>query len=96
MCIIYTAGENAKFSFTLREASDDKTTTGWLKDNRPMEDKLADRVITRTSADSLTHELELLHCHQNDSGVYTAVRKSDSGEILASCSAHLNVQACEF
>lgn len=80
-----TAGENAKFSCQIDELSN----VQWLKDNKPLNDKLADRVIVKES-DDLTHTLEIQHCREEDSGTYTA--RAINGTENASCTAQLIVE----
>lgn len=64
----------------------------WLKDNKPMEDRLADRVIpTRTGNE---FKLEIMHCAELDSGIYTALAANPDGK--ATCTAQLIVQECKL
>ncbi|XP_055610564.1 obscurin isoform X2 [Uranotaenia lowii] len=79
------AGENAKFACQL----DERSQVQWLKDNKPLNDKLADRVIMKESGD-LTHTLEIQHCREEDTGLYTA--RAINGSENASCTAQLHVQ----
>ncbi|XP_055610566.1 obscurin isoform X4 [Uranotaenia lowii] len=78
-------GENAKFACQL----DERSQVQWLKDNKPLNDKLADRVIMKESGD-LTHTLEIQHCREEDTGLYTA--RAINGSENASCTAQLHVQ----
>ncbi|XP_065086396.1 obscurin isoform X3 [Ochlerotatus camptorhynchus] len=78
-------GENAKFACQIDELSN----VQWLKDNKPLNDKLADRVIVKES-DDLTHTLEIQHCREEDSGTYTA--RAINGTENASCTAQLIVE----
>nr|XP_019933189.2 obscurin isoform X5 [Aedes albopictus] len=78
-------GENAKFSCQI----DEESTVQWLKDNKPLDDKLADRVIIKEAGD-LTHVLEIQHCREEDSGTYTA--RAINGTENASCTAQLIVE----
>ncbi|XP_052897549.1 obscurin [Anopheles moucheti] len=78
-------GENAKFSVQVDEMSNMQ----WLKDNKPLDDRLADRVITKES-DDLTYTLEIQHCREQDSGIYTA--RAINGTENASCTAQLIVE----
>lgn len=61
----------------------------WLKDNKPLDDRLADR-IKKTELANNTHKLELQHCSEDDSGLYTA--RANNGAESATCSAQLIVQ----
>ncbi|XP_058062873.1 obscurin [Anopheles bellator] len=79
-------GDNAKFSVQV----DEHSTMQWLKDNKPMDDRLADRVITRET-DDLSYTLEVQHCREEDSGIYTA--RAINGTESASCTAQLIVEA---
>lgn len=65
-----------------------KVELTWLKDNKPLRDKLADRVV-RSSSDDGTHKLELQNVTEADSGTYTAWAQTDSG--YATCTAQLVV-----
>ncbi|XP_058124576.1 obscurin [Anopheles ziemanni] len=78
-------GENAKFSVQVDELSNMQ----WLKDNKPLEDRLADRVITKEN-DDLSYTLEIQHCREEDSGIYTA--RAINGTESASCTAQLIVE----
>ena len=82
------AGEKAVFE--ARASSGTGVTATWLKDNKPLDDKLADRVKV-TSKDSL-FSLELLNCTPADSGQYTC-RVTASGGETATCSANLEVHS---
>jgi len=63
-------------------------TATWLKDNKPLDDKLADRLKVQ-SKDNL-FSLELSNCTTADSGQYTC-RVTASGGETATCSANLEV-----
>uniref|UniRef100_A0A1Y9HDM7 Titin n=1 Tax=Anopheles funestus TaxID=62324 RepID=A0A1Y9HDM7_ANOFN len=78
-------GENAKFSVQVDELSNMQ----WLKDNKPLDDRLADRVITKEN-DDLSYTLEIQHCREQDSGIYTA--RAINGTESASCTAQLIVE----
>jgi len=68
--------------------SDPTIKMQWLKDNKPMEDKLADRVTT-TITDNVC-KLEIQNVHESDSGIYIARALNANGE--ATCTAQLVVQ----
>ncbi|XP_035904935.1 obscurin isoform X5 [Anopheles stephensi] len=78
-------GENAKFTVQVDEMSNMQ----WLKDNKPLDDRLADRVITKEN-DDLSYTLEIQHCREQDSGIYTA--RAINGTENASCTAQLIVE----
>ncbi|KAL6444321.1 hypothetical protein ACFW04_001898 [Cataglyphis niger] len=80
-------GEVATFECTLL-TTDSTTRMQWLKDNKPMEDKLADRVVTTMS--DTTCKLEIQNVHESDSGIYIARALNANGE--ATCTAQLVVQ----
>ncbi|XP_066949349.1 LOW QUALITY PROTEIN: muscle M-line assembly protein unc-89-like [Macrobrachium rosenbergii] len=61
----------------------------WLKDNKPLDDKLADRVQAQDNGDK--HTLKVMNCRVQDSGIYTA-KATDENGISATCSAQLLVQ----
>ncbi|XP_053676585.1 obscurin [Anopheles nili] len=79
-------GENAKFTVQVDELSNMQ----WLKDNKPLDDRLADRVITKEN-DDLSYTLELQHCREEDSGIYTA--RAVNGTESSSCTAQLIVES---
>lgn len=66
----------------------------WLKDNRPLDDKLADRVKISGNSQNGDYTLELMHCVENDSGTYTARAENKKGNSL--CTAQLVVQECKY
>lgn len=80
-------GENAIFECVLRESKDVKLT--WLKDNRPFPDVLMDRCVVSCGDDG-THKMELKHCREDDTGVYTAIAENLKGNTH--CTAQLVVQ----
>ncbi|XP_069971392.1 obscurin-like isoform X4 [Penaeus vannamei] len=72
----------------------------WLKDSKPLDDKLADRVQqTDTGAkhalkmtdEGCKHTLQVLNCRVEDSGIYTA-KATDENGVWSTCSAQLLVQ----
>ncbi|XP_054277504.1 obscurin-like isoform X6 [Macrosteles quadrilineatus] len=77
-------GGNAFFECEL----DEKAKVIWLKDNKPLEDKWADR-ITAVSSDT-KHRLEIKGAHENDTGLYTARAEDNRG--VSSCTARLLVE----
>jgi hypothetical protein len=84
------AGENAKFDLQL---SDKISTVTWLKDNKPLDDRMADR-INKKQGDGNTFELEVKHCRESDSGLYTA--RAINGTETSTCSAQLVCETCKF
>uniref|UniRef100_A0A2A4JMB9 Hemolin n=1 Tax=Heliothis virescens TaxID=7102 RepID=A0A2A4JMB9_HELVI len=80
-------GENAIFECLLRDAKDVKVK--WLKDNKPMGDRLMDRCSISIENDG-SFKLELKHCREEDAGVYTAIAENVKGN--AHCTAQLVVQ----
>lgn len=60
----------------------------WLKDNKPISDRLADR-MTQMSCGNL-HRLEILNVTESDAGVYTAHAKTSDG-VVSTCTANLVV-----
>ncbi|CAB3240106.1 unnamed protein product [Arctia plantaginis] len=79
-------GENAIFKCALRESADVKVT--WLKDNRPFPNVLMDRCVI-TSENDGSHMMELKHCREDDTGVYTAIAENLNGNTH--CTAQLVV-----
>jgi hypothetical protein len=63
-------------------------TATWLRDNKPLQDKLADRVKIMAKENHFT--LELQNCMAEDSGQYTCRLTGPAGENIT-CSAHLEV-----
>lgn len=63
----------------------------WLKDNKPLEDPLADRMTFKEGA-SNTYTMTLIHCRESDSGIYIA--KVTNGFEHATCTAQLIVEKC--
>ncbi|KAL0901988.1 hypothetical protein ABMA27_007123 [Loxostege sticticalis] len=80
-------GENAHFECTLRESTESVKVT-WLKDNKPLTDKLMDRCTISSKHDG-THKLELKHCREDDTGLYTARAENVKGNTH--CTAQLVV-----
>lgn len=84
----FVAGENASFEFQL----DNKANVTWLKDNKPLDDRLADRVQPSEKGNN-TYRLDIKHCSETDSGIYVA--KATNGNETSSSSAQLIVQECK-
>ncbi|XP_026319349.1 obscurin isoform X2 [Hyposmocoma kahamanoa] len=78
-------GENAVFECSVREYEDVKVT--WLRDNKPFPGKLMDRV--NVSTQNGTTKLEIMHCREDDTGLYTARAENLKGN--AHCTAQLVV-----
>ncbi|XP_043277221.1 obscurin isoform X7 [Venturia canescens] len=81
------AGENASFECTMASGTD-TTKMQWFKDNKPLSDKLADRVVISSTEN--TFKLTIKHVLEADSGIYTA--RAANGDGKASCTAQLVVQ----
>ncbi|XP_071443882.1 protein Obscurin isoform X3 [Hetaerina americana] len=77
-------GETATFECEIESSA----TVTWLKDNRNIDDKLADR-IKMVNLDR-KHSLEILHCRESDTGLYTALATNENG--VNSSTAQLVVQ----
>ncbi len=67
-------------------------TASWLKDNKPLTDKLADRIKVVAKENHFT--LALANCAAEDSGQYTCRVNDGKGGTVTS-SAHLEVHARE-
>lgn len=80
------AGESALFDFQLNEKPVKVT---WMKENKPLEDPLADRLRFTEGANN-SYKLEIINCIETDSGIYTA--RATNGFENATCSAHLIVE----
>lgn len=87
---LYTAGEMAVFECTLLY-TDSTTRVQWLKDNKPLEDRLADRLTA--SATGKTFRLTLQNVLESDSGIYIARAMNSEGQ--STCTAQLIVQQRE-
>lgn len=74
------------------EKSDKPVKVTWLKDNKPMTDRLMDRCSI--TGDDIDQILELKHCREEDTGVYTAVAENRIGK--AHCTAQLAVYEREL
>ncbi|XP_034177401.2 obscurin isoform X2 [Osmia lignaria lignaria] len=81
------AGEMAVFECTLLQ-TDSTTRVQWLKDNKPLEDRLADRVSA--SATGKTFRLQIQNVLESDSGIYIARAMNSDGQ--STCTAQLIVQ----
>jgi len=79
-------GENATFEAGASTGAG--VTATWLRDNKPLDDKLADRVKISSKGNLFT--LVLMSCRPEDSGQYTC-RVTASGGETATCSANLEV-----
>lgn len=89
--LFFSAGELCVFECEVN--AEPPAVITWLRDNKPLEDKLADRV-TMSSKDNRTYKLELQHCRESDTGLYTARASNQVGSNT--CSAHLVVEKCKY
>ncbi|XP_050589406.1 obscurin-like isoform X4 [Bombus affinis] len=80
-------GETTSFECTLLH-TDATTRVQWLKDNKPLDDRLADRLTA--SATGKTFKLQLQNVLESDSGIYIARAMNSEGQ--ATCTAQLIVQ----
>ncbi|CAL7949959.1 unnamed protein product [Xylocopa violacea] len=80
-------GEMAAFECTLLHTNA-STRVQWLKDNKPLDDRLADRVTA--SATGKTFRLQLQNVLESDSGIYIARAMNSEGQ--STCTAQLIVQ----
>lgn len=85
------AGESATFECTLSSKTE-STKMQWFKDNKPLTDKLADRVTVSSTENSF--KLVIKNVIETDSGIYTA--RAANGDGKASCTAQLVVQNRKF
>ncbi|XP_011291978.1 obscurin isoform X5 [Musca domestica] len=79
------AGEPAHFEIQYKEKPGKVT---WLKDNKPLDDVLADR-IQQTEAPMNSYRLDIKNCSERDTGAYTA--KASTGAEVTTCTAQLAV-----
>lgn len=63
-----------------------------MKDNKPLEDPLADRMKFIEGANN-TYKMELIHCRESDTGIYIA--KATNGFEHSTCTAQLIVEKCK-
>ncbi|XP_065224779.1 obscurin-like isoform X6 [Planococcus citri] len=78
------AGDNAVFECEVEGV----TSMTWLKDNRPLSDKLADRICITQEGN--VYRLEIKNVSETDSGTYTARAENDIG--VSYSTAHLIVE----
>lgn len=81
------AGNNATFEIQLDAKM---STLTWLKDNKALSDRLADRFST-TVSDGNYYQLHIKHCAESDTGLYSA-RACNSNSDAVTCSAQLIVR----
>jgi len=79
-------GENATFEAAASTGTG--VTATWLRDNKPLDDAMADRVKISSKGNQFT--LVLMSCRPEDSGQYTCRVTANGGET-ATCSANLEV-----
>ncbi|XP_065224775.1 uncharacterized protein LOC135848732 isoform X2 [Planococcus citri] len=77
-------GDNAVFECEVEGV----TSMTWLKDNRPLSDKLADRICITQEGN--VYRLEIKNVSETDSGTYTARAENDIG--VSYSTAHLIVE----
>ena len=63
-----------------------------MKDNKPLEDPLADRIVFTEGAHN-SYKMVLTHCTESDTGTYIA--RATNGFENATCTAHLIVEKCK-
>ncbi|XP_026836119.1 obscurin isoform X2 [Drosophila erecta] len=78
-------GETAHFEIQFK---DQPGLVTWLKDNKPLEDRLADR-ITQTAAPMNSYRLDIKNCSDTDAGTYTI--RAQSASETTTVSAQLAV-----
>ncbi|XP_037951991.1 obscurin isoform X2 [Teleopsis dalmanni] len=79
-------GETAHFEIQYLEKP---ATVVWYKDNKLLDDQLADRVLQKEAPNS-SYRLEIKNCRALDSGTYTA--KAQTATESTTCSAQLAVE----
>ncbi|XP_046810938.1 obscurin isoform X2 [Lucilia cuprina] len=84
-CAQVQPGEPAHFEIQYKEKPG---LVIWLKDNKPLDDVLADR-ITQTEAAMNSYRLDIKNCSERDTGAYTA--KATTGAEVTTCTAQLVV-----
>lgn len=85
-----TAGETATFECSV--SGEESTSVTWLKDNKPLSDRLMDRV-SKSNVDN-SFKLEIQNLLESDTGMYTA--HATNAEGASTCTAHLLVQKREY
>ncbi|XP_059224502.1 obscurin isoform X2 [Stomoxys calcitrans] len=84
-CVQVQPGEPAHFEVQFKEKPGKVT---WLKDNKPLDDVLADRIV-QTEAPMNSYRLDIKNCSERDTGAYTA--KASTGAEVTTCTAQLAV-----
>ena len=86
----FTAGDNAVLTVETKSATPSIVT--WLKENKPLDDRLADRV--KIVSKENVHSLTLLNASDEDSGLYTAKCSNQYGTTCSS--GFINVHECKL
>ncbi|XP_052132281.1 trichohyalin-like, partial [Frankliniella occidentalis] len=86
MFTLLAAGETATFECSV--AGEESASVTWLKDNKPLSDRLMDRV-SKSNVDN-AFKLEIQNLIEADTGMYTA--HATNAEGSSTCTAHLLVQ----
>lgn len=92
MKFVILASETTVFECTVWPSTNPTVVT-WLKDNKPLDDQLADRVSIVTEENNTRFRLTMLNSRVEDTGTYTA--RASNGDCSSTCSAYLLVQECK-
>ena len=89
---LHIAGEKAVFSCAVDVGAAGCTAT-WLKDNKPLDGKMADKA--KITAKENVFTLEVSGVQTGDSGTYSC-RVSDQNQVTITCSANLEVHSRKY
>ena len=86
------AGEKALFSCAV-DVGAQGCTASWLKDNKPLDGKMADKA--KITAKENVFTLEISGVQSGDSGQYSC-RVTDQNQVTITCSANLEVHSRKY
>ena len=89
---VFVAGEKAIFSCAV-DVGAKGCTASWLKDNKPLDGKMADKA--KITAKENVFSLELSGVQSGESGQYSC-RVTDGNQVTITCSANLEVHSRKY
>ena len=90
--VISIAGEKALFSCAV-DVGAQGCTASWLKDNKPLDGKMADKA--KITAKENVFTLEISGVQSGDNGQYSC-RVTDQNQVTITCSANLEVHSRKY